>query len=347
MSLVQLSASESTASPVAVFLIWDDILPLAFGSKDCFQLCRQALLSVDLQAIGGRQPAQALRSLIGSSLTVRGRALRELHCCFCRGIDEAVLRSLPVMPALRTLKLDGCQEVDDDGLTAVAQRCTQLRCFSLYWNVKVTDKGLCKLLRAQKKGSLQSLSFSGCKYLTDETVQRITSHAAELEVLDLTRCPRVTDFGTVLICETAARLRIFRLYAMAQLNPPAFSQLHRLRHLEELDLCGCRIEDEMFAKFVDATSPSKLHTLNLTWCPALTDVSALAIARSCPQLVWLSLFGNTNITSAAVETMAASACCATLRSLDIRGLTKAQEYASDGIRLRQLFPGVVEIELHH
>lgn len=347
MSLGQLSASESTASPVVTFLLLDDMFALAFGSKDCYQLCCQAMVSVDLQAIGGRQPAVALQRLMTSSLTCGGQAMREVRACFCRAIDATVLRSLPALPSLRTLQLDGCQDVDDDGLVAISQRCTQLRCFSLYWNVRVTDRGLCRLLRAQKKGNLQSLSLSGCKYLTDETVQRIVGHAATLEILDLTRCPGVTDFGAALICESAERLRVLRFYAMAQLNPAAFSKLYNLIHLEELDLCGCRLEDEAFMRFVEAALPSKLLTLNLTWCPALTDVAALAIARCCPKLVWLSLFGNTNISAGALEAIAGSPCSSTLRALDIRGLSRAQEYSCDNQRMRQLFPGVVEIELHH
>lgn len=347
MSLEQLSSSESTASPVVAFLLLDDVFILAFGSKDCYQLCSHAMVSVNLRAIGGRQPAIALQRLMSSSLTCGGGAIREIRACFCKAIDASILRSLPAMPSLRTLQLDGCQDVDDDGLVAIAQRCTLLRKFSLYWNVRVTDRGLCRLLRGQKKGNLQSLSFSGCKNLTDETVQRIVGHAATLEILDLTRCPHVTDFGAVLICESAERLRVLRLYAMAQLNPPAFSKLHYLIHLEELDLCGCRIEDDTFLRFLEATLPSQLHTLNLTWCPSLTDTSALAIARCCPKLVWLSLFGNTHISAVAVEAIASSTCGTTLRALDIRGLTRAQVYAADSKRLRQLFPGVVEIELHH
>ena len=39
----------------------------------------------------------------------------------------------------------------------------------------------------------QELCFSGCKFLGDETVQRIVGRAPNLRLLDLTRCPKAPD----------------------------------------------------------------------------------------------------------------------------------------------------------
>merc|ERR1712060_662493 len=103
---------------------------------------------------------------------------------------------------------------------------------------------------------------------------------------------------------------------MGQLSPQAFVPLHRLIHLEELDLCGCRVEDSSTVELLNAAAPSKFHTLNLTWCPALTDVAVLAIARGCSKLQWLSLFGNMNITNSGIEALAEAPCSAVLHSLD-------------------------------
>ncbi|CAE8581953.1 unnamed protein product, partial [Polarella glacialis] len=144
----------------------------------------------------------------------------------------------------------------------------------------------------------------------------------QLQILDLTRCPQVTDSSIQMVCECLPNLRVFRLYAMAQLSGKAFTALAGLPLLEELDLCGCRVEDPAIEEFLSAASPSPLHTLNLTWCPALTDRSMLAVAQCCPRVSWLSFFGNTNMTSSAVEALASSACGRSLRFLDIRGLTQ-------------------------
>merc|ERR1712217_510403 len=133
---------------------------------------------------------------------------------------------------------------------------------------------------------------------------------------------------------------------MAQLNPAAFAKLCRLVHLEELDLCGCRIDDNAVLEFLKASAPSKLHTLNLTWCPALTDATACAVARDCPHLNWLSYFGNTNITSAAIAALAAGPCGLHIKCLDVRGLTQAPEYLGGLQALRRSFPAVQEWELH-
>lgn len=54
----------------------------------------------------------------------------------------------------------------------------------------MSDLGLGKLLRAQPVGSLLELCFSGCKLLSDDTVQRVVGRAPQLRLLDLTRCPK-------------------------------------------------------------------------------------------------------------------------------------------------------------
>ncbi|CAE7833430.1 unnamed protein product [Symbiodinium microadriaticum] len=323
----------------------DDVFRLSFASAACGGLCRVALRSLRLQAFGPAA-AEALLRLVALQITDRGASIVEIDAAFCRSITNETLKALPVLPALEVLNLDGCQDVDDEGLIAVAQRCRSLRSFSIYWNVKATDEGIGKVLRAQPCGNLQELCFSGCKLLTDATVQRVVGRASNLQRLDLTRCPRVSEMGITLICETLPELRVLRLYAMSQLSAESFLSLQKLPLLEELDLCGCRAEDAAVEAFLAAAEPGALKILNLTWCPALTDASMLAVAKHCTRLTWLSFFGNLNITATAVEALAAAPCGATLRALDLRGLSQAAPYG-DGKSVRAIFPQVVETELHH
>lgn len=341
-----LGNEEAPTLAVVSFLVIDDILDCALASSSCQALMKVALRQIRLQTLGGENPAQALIRLMRSSLTDQGAALVELDITFCKSITNDLLKSLPKLPALQRLALDGCQEVDDQGLFAVAQRCQWLHGLSLYWNTRATDKGFSGLMRGQKGKQLKNVSFSGCKQLTYETVQRLISRAPDVEVLDLTRCNNLSDAGALLVCESLDKLRVLRFYAMAHLSSAAFTSLWRLPHLEELDLCGCLVKDEALLEFFEAAATSRLQRLNLTWCLALTDATAFAVAHHCPLLVWLSYFGNRNITDAGVEALAIGPCERSLRELDVRGLTQAPKYSTGREALLQLLPRLVCTELH-
>lgn len=345
MLFSHLVVDRTVTLPLTAFLALDDVFALAPGSCDCCRLCRDRVCVVNLQALDG-DPSAALWRLTHSSLTDHGASVREINAAFCNSIGNSAIQSLPALPALRILNLDGCQKIDDDGLIELASRCQGLRVLSLYWNVKVTDHGLCRLFRAQQGSDLRDVNLSGCKYLTDKTIQRLVERAPLLDVLDLTRCPAVSDAGMTLVCECLDRLRVLRLYAMSQLSPTAFAGLHKLVCLEELDLCGCCVEDDAIVRLMDA-QPSRLQILNLTWCVAITDAVVQAMARSCPRLGWLSLFGNKHITDAAIEGLAAAPCGHVIHSLDVRGLTQASNYAFDPKSLQQLFPCLKNTDLHH
>eukprot|EP00746_Dinoflagellata_sp_MGD_P110344 gnl/MRDRNA2_/MRDRNA2_47390_c0_seq1.p1 gnl/MRDRNA2_/MRDRNA2_47390_c0~~gnl/MRDRNA2_/MRDRNA2_47390_c0_seq1.p1 ORF type:complete len:215 (-),score=29.11 gnl/MRDRNA2_/MRDRNA2_47390_c0_seq1:98-661(-) len=182
---------------------------------------------------------------------------------------------------------------------------SRVRKLGLYWNVKITDKGLCKLLKAQPVSNqyLTELNLSGCRLIGDQTVQTVTRYM-DLEFLDLTRCQNVTDIGLLVVCENLTSLRVLKLFAMSQLTKKAFVNLSRLILLEELDLCGCKIDDDSFIKYMKAAAPSKLQTLNLTWCVDLTDASVDSMCQHCHVLEWLSLFGNSNVTSGTIHALA-------------------------------------------
>ncbi|CAE8603600.1 unnamed protein product, partial [Polarella glacialis] len=136
MALRSLLNLDDIGSPVfASYLAIEDLLGLSQSSRDCLRLCRRALRVLHLQDFGDQAAATLLR-LVGSSLTDKGADIREIDASFCRSVTNDTLKALPKLPAVVALNLDGCQDVDDEGLVAVAQRCTGLRRFSVYWNVK-------------------------------------------------------------------------------------------------------------------------------------------------------------------------------------------------------------------
>jgi len=350
MALARLASADASSSTscLAALLNLEGIFALALASQHCHDLCSQALRCVRLQQLQeAGDPAATLRRLAKSSLCVRGDALQEIDASFCPSLRAETFGTLPKLPNLQVLNLDGSRSLDDEALVAVAQRFPALRSLGLYANLKVTDVGVGRVLRAQQGKELLRVNFSGCERLTDETLQRLVGKGPKLAFLDLTRCPLISHVGVLLVCECLDNLRVLRLFAMGQLLEKAFSSLGRLTLLEELDLCGCKVQDKPLLELISGTTPSRLHTLNLTWCTQITDSVAHAIAKHCSNLTWLSYFGNTNITAAAIEALAAGPSGAKIRALDVRGLINARPYHTDAKKLRCLFPRLRQIELHH
>ncbi|CAE7183758.1 unnamed protein product [Symbiodinium necroappetens] len=270
----------------------DDVFRLSFASAACGGLCRVALRSLRLQAFGPAA-AEALLRLVALQITDRGASIVEIDAAFCRSITNETLKALPVLPALEVLNLDGCQDVDDEGLIAVAQRCRSLRSFSIYWNVKATDEGIGKVLRAQPCGNLQvarsfalvaanfspmprcSVLWGGQRTCSDWTLR--AAHECPRWALrsSARRCQSYAFCGSTQCCLCSRSWICAAAERKMQQSKPS--------SLPQSQAWGER-PNEMLADGHSGSAvccPGALNILNLTWCPALTDASMLAVAKHC------------------------------------------------------------------
>ena len=307
-------------------------------------------VTLDGDAAAGR----ALRGLAAARPNVLATATT-LSLEFARNItDDDLAAALPPSCELRDVNLNATQAVGDPAVLTLAASCSRLERLSLYWNVRVTDAAITAICSSPCAATLASLNLSGCKRLT--RLDAVASLPALLE-LDVTRCLALTDASLHALARgvNAGQLTTLVLYADSQFSAASLSQLLSAlgrANLSRLDLCGASHLDDAALCLLGSRPPDvdndnglALATLNLTWCPLLTDASLVPLLRQCTRLRWLSVHGNTSATEAVLDALQGS-CAATLEALDVRGCTAIQPSSRTQAALLARFPALRDFALH-
>ncbi|XP_022745484.1 F-box protein At3g58530-like isoform X1 [Durio zibethinus] len=226
--------------------------------------------------------------LIAALSLPRYHHVKQIILEFARDIDDSHLqvlknKCLDSLQGLESLNLNGCQKISDKGIEAITSCCPKLKVFSIYWNVRATDIGVKHLVKNCKY--IVDLNLSGCKNLSDKSLQLVADNYQELESLNLTRCVKMTDSGLQQVLVKCSFLRSLNLYALSSFTDEAYKKISVLTHLRFLDLCGAQnLSDEGLSCLAKC---KKLVSLNLTWCVRVTDVGVVAIAEGCTCLEFL------------------------------------------------------------
>ena len=240
---------------------------------------------------------------------------------------------------LREIKFDGCHWLTDDHLEEISRSTTLLESVSLYWCVKVTDRGVKSLIVANPK--ITCLNLSGVNKVTDDSLFAVAGNC-NLEIADLTRLPLITDEGVLSLGK--CKLKKLSLYATTQLTSHFYENLEIYTFLEDLDLCGHQtISDSQIANAI--VKMPKLERLNLTWCLSTGDLTLEAL-KTCGNIRWLSLFGIKTLSRTLITDLI-KVIGKQLTAFDIRGIPSVQDLTLNNCHvLRETLPSLVEFKLH-
>jgi len=235
---------------------------------------------------------------------------------------------------------EGVRQFGNLGVMSVAEYIeNRLECLELFWNTKVTSKGLLSVCRFCHE-NLKVLNLSGCVQLDDEGVREI-SRCLKLGYLDLTRVPKMTDESVSKVVERCRELELLSLYANSQLTDKAFESISGLTNLKFFDACG-------FNKLTDLTLlklPNTLRYVNFSWCGRLTDEGVCHVAENCRHLELLSVHGNRNVTEKLIESLKiGQKDSKSLKVLDVKGCVNVKTNTLEA--LRQIFPNLQTIKFH-
>uniref|UniRef100_A0A8C5UU38 F-box/LRR-repeat protein 15-like leucin rich repeat domain-containing protein n=1 Tax=Microcebus murinus TaxID=30608 RepID=A0A8C5UU38_MICMU len=183
---------------------------------------------------GGRELAQALRSVHGAPLR-----LESLSLAFCSSLKpspelehqasgpkdpspEPQGPSLLTLQALQELDLTACSKLTDASLAKVLQ-FPQLRQLSLSLLPALTDMGLVAVARGCP--SLERLALSHCSCLSDEGWAQAASSWPRLQHLNLSSCSQLTEQTLDTIGQACKQLRVLDVAMCSGINVAAVRRL--------------------------------------------------------------------------------------------------------------------------
>jgi F-box and leucine-rich repeat protein 1 (S-phase kinase-associated protein 2) len=191
------------------------------------------------------------------------------------------------------------------------------------------------------------VNLSGCKYVSNAAVKIVVETCKQLEHLNLTRLPKLTEDGLSAVASAGLqKLKYLNLYASTSISNSGFVSLANsgYSNLEFLDLCGCKEITDQTVVQLCAAFPN-LTYLNLTWCVSLNDKAIVeGVAKYLTKLKLLSVYGLVRITDAAVDALEQSPNKETLETLDINGCREVTR--GDDKTVRQRFPNVKVTVFH-
>ena len=336
-------AADAAAVPTEVTTPLDAALPLIlpFTSLQCkgrtqatSKIVRENVVvdELDARPLYSKLGATKATALIPSLLEKHRLVSLNLEFCRAASILDAVAETQHA--TLKRLNLNGVPDADPATVSRLLGNCSRLEVVGLFRHVRLGDDALAAL-----PGTLRELSVSGCSLISDAGIKALVEHAPHLHFLDATRCPALTDKSLM----TLASLKLTGLVCYANAGLSMYGRL-RAFDLRRLDCTGSRgVDGSAIAKIARAAA-ARLEIMNLSWCVAVDDEAPLALGECCPNLTWLSIHGNRNVTDAGIDAL--SRGCPKLTSLDVSGCSQVTDYLRREGLLVAKFPHVVKWRLH-
>ncbi|CAI5476301.1 unnamed protein product, partial [Closterium sp. Yama58-4] len=217
-----------------------------------------------------------------------------LHCPLLSSPAVSTLLS-SLASSLKTLRLDGCSQLNARALLPGLKALTGLTCLSLAGVPSVTDAVLADLLPAVG-GHLKELSLAHCEAVTDESVAAAAAHAPSLTALDLSHLPLLSDNALHSLCSAQLKLRSLNLTrtnfsdsALASLIQSSGAALHTLSVNAVYEAA-----DGLLVALACSAHES-LQALDVSWCRSMSDHGLGLLADSCPNLSRLCLYGCSQV----------------------------------------------------
>ena len=212
-------------------------------------------------------------------LLTRFQGLSSLSLSGCTELPDSGLAPLQNFGSnLRTLYLDCCFGITDEGFSLLACACPSLTSISLY-RCNITDTGLDAL--AESCSSLHNVKLSYCSLISDLGIRSMSQKCRQLRQVTISYCRNLTGIGFRGCSET-----LYYLEAdSCKLAPEGLQAIVSGGGLEYLDISCLSwyfLGDGLSA--IGEGLATKLRVLNMRMCRFASDQAIITIAKGCPVL---------------------------------------------------------------
>ncbi|VAI90083.1 unnamed protein product [Triticum turgidum subsp. durum] len=290
----------------------------------------------------------------------------------CPSLRSLALWDVPQgCPDLKTLTIEACSGVANEGLKAIGRCCSKLQAVNIKNCAYVGDQGvsglICSATASLAKVCLQGLSITDAslavigyygKAITNLTLTRLSAVGErgfwvmanalglqKLRCMSITSCPGVTELALVSIAKFCPSLKQLYLRKCSQISDGLLKDFaEAAKVLENLQIEECnRITLMGILSFLLNCSP-KFKTLSLVKCTGIKDIcSAPAQLPVCKSLRSLTIKQCPGFTDASLAVV--GMICPHLENLDLSGLGAVTD---DGLLplIRSSESGLVHVDLN-
>lgn len=171
---------------------------------------------------------------------------------------------------LTTLNLRKCDQLTNDGFTALIKVQPHITHLDLSLSVRITDPSVMEICETLKE--LKSLKLRRCRALTDVSVKMI-ANLPQLEVLDISECEFITSAAIIdgIACKRNEVLQELYLSALNICKKAITKVTENIPNLRVLDLSYCFNHiDDVCVQMV-LKNLVLLRELNLNLCERISD----------------------------------------------------------------------------
>lgn len=200
------------------------------------------------------------------SLAMSCRQLRSINFVGYH-IDDGGLRIIAAsLDRLESLDLTGCIGVTDRGLSQIAHCCTKLKILKLGGCYKIGESGVWAFYELENCRDLEEIELMGCTNLSNRALLTISKRCPSLRNINISECPCIQDKGIHKLITVNNKIVSFSASRCGRaINDEVASHIiqNLNQHLVKLDLSYCQLNEFVT---IQIASCSNLKSLNVSGC---------------------------------------------------------------------------------
>eukprot|EP00760_Papus_ankaliazontas_P020234 PhM_4_TR18269/c0_g1_i1/m.51676/K10268/FBXL2_20; F-box and leucine-rich repeat protein 2/20 len=192
------------------------------------------------------------------------------------------------------------------------------------------DTRLLDIVR-EGSGEVEQVWLEGLSWLSESSFVAIGELCPNLKMLNASGCVNLAEEGIVAIARGCPTLALLDLSGCTAVTPTALAEVFgKCTDLMAVSLHNVPFSDfALGSVFQCLNSTRNLASLDISYCPGVTDSALLCLAKYCPGLEMLDISGCVNITDIGLASVGSS--CGLLSVLKLK-LCSQQRLTKAGLR---------------